>query len=55
MTTIILCSGTIAALVLLVLVYAMCRVSGMCSEAEERRALLMRMEEQSRPKITGEL
>lgn len=37
MTTIILCLGIPAGLGLLLIVYSICRVSGMCSEAEERR------------------
>ena len=54
MTTIITALGIVAAMVLLTIVYAMCRVSGMCSEAEERRELLRQMEEQSKPRITGQ-
>ena len=37
----------------LVMLYALCRVSGMCSRAEEQRDLLRRMEEASAPRIVN--
>jgi hypothetical protein len=51
--TIIIVSIAIFLIGFLVLLYALCRVSGMCSRAEEQRDLLRRMEEASKPKIVN--
>ena len=51
MTTIITALGIVAAMVLLFVIFNICRVSGMCSRAEELR----QMEEASKPKVTGEM
>jgi hypothetical protein len=45
----------IAVAVVYFFAYALCRVSSMCSRAEEQRELLRRMEEASRPRITGDI
>jgi hypothetical protein len=36
-----------------VLLYSLCRISSICSRAEEQRDLLRRLEEASKPKIVN--